>query len=109
MSLKLYYKEDDVFIELSLLGDLSSSLNTIHNGKDGDTQIQQIFIKNDDDTKWYSNIIIQPVDLVDADPYGDVIYTETGWGTKLAYADDELSELEWSEINWGNNIIIDNI
>lgn len=109
MSLKLYYKEDDVFSEISESRDFSNPLETIHDGKEGDIQIKQVFVKNDDDAKWYSNIIITPRDLVDANPYGDIIYTETGWGVKLIYADDEPSELEWSDTNWGEEIIIDNI
>lgn len=109
MSLKLYYKENDTFIEISLLGDLSSPLETIHNGKEGDTQIKQIFIKNDDSLLWYSNIIIKPKDLVDANPYGDIIYTETGWGIKLIYANSEPTEAEWEDTEWGTEILIDDI
>ena len=109
MALKLYYKdEDDIFQEVSV-GNLSSPVETIHDGKTGDVQTKQLFVKNDDSTLWYSNIVISPIDLVDPNPYGDIIYTETGWGVKLSSGEDEPSESEWDDIRWGEEIVIEDI
>ena len=81
MGLKLYFKnENDQFEEVTS----ENPISTTHNGKTGDIKTIQLYIRNDDSTKWFSNIIIKPIDLIDANPYGDVGYTETGWGVKLS-------------------------
>jgi hypothetical protein len=103
MSLAIYYKDDnDQFV---LVSD-TFPISTIHNGRTGDVKTTQLFIRNDDDTKWFSNIVIKPVDLVDANPYGDVGYTETGWGVKLNYSESEPSNGEWLDLSWGEAISI---
>jgi len=109
MGLELYYKEQDIFYAISHSGDLSQPLNTVHDGKPGDTQTVQLYIRNSDATKWFSVIRIQPVDLVDAEPYGDIIYTETGWGVKLSTGAVEPTLSEWEDIEWGNEINIGNV
>jgi len=109
MGLNLYYKEDDVFYPITHTGDATQPLATVHDGKTGDTQTLQVYLRNDDNTKWFSNIVIRPIDLVDANPYGDIIYTETGWGVKLYSSIEEPTESEWEDIEWGESIEMDNI
>jgi len=104
MSLQLYYKENDQFIAITKDSDLTNPLIMVHNGKTGDTVTIQLYVRNTDVAKWYSNIIVTPVDLVDADPYGDVIYSETGWGVKLSQGAEEPTSGEWEDIAWGNSI-----
>ena len=110
MSLATYYKDsNDQFVEISTDSDLSSTLTTIHDGKTGDIKITQLYIRNDDALKWFSNIIIRPIDLIDSDPYGDIIYTETGWGVKLSAGAAQPSTGEWDDLPWGELINITNI
>lgn len=109
MGLHLYYKKDDLFITITNLGDLTQPLTTVHDGKTGDTQTVQVYLRNNDETKWFSNIVIKPVDLEDADPYGDVIYTETGWGVKLSAGSNEPTRGQWDDIDWGNSISMSDI
>jgi len=109
MGLKLYYKEDDIFKEITLSGDLNSPLATVHDGKTGDTKTVQVYLRNDDSAKWFSNIIIKPVDLVDANPFGDIYYTETGWGVKLNPGSEEPTLGEWDDIAWGKEIDMEDI
>lgn len=109
MGLKLYYKEDDVFIEISSGQNLDMPLTTIHNGRRGDTITKQIYLRNNDPLKWYSNITLKPVDLIDASPYGDVGFNETGWGVKLSYGSVEPTNGEWEDIDWGNQITAQDI
>ena len=109
MGLGLYFKKDDVFYAITSVGDLTQPLTTIHDGKTGDTQTVQVYIRNNDSSKWFSNIIIKPVDLIDANPYGDIIYTETGWGVKLNNGSEEPTQSEWEDIEWGNEINVDDI
>jgi len=104
MGLKLYYKENDEFIAITESGDIESPLLTIHDGKTGDTLTVAVYLRNDDAAKWFSNIRINPVDLVDANPYGDIVYSETGWGIKLSQGAEEPSVGEWDDIDWGDTI-----
>jgi hypothetical protein len=109
MGLHLYYKEDDGFVEITDTGDLTQPLTTVHDGKTGDIQTVQVYLRNDDSSKWFSNVVIKPVDLVDANPYGDIIYTETGWGVKLSKGSEEPTKGEWEDIDWGDSINMDDI
>ena len=110
MGLKLYYKNSlDVFVEASVGNDVATPVTTTHDGKNGSVATMNLYIRNDDATKWYSNIVVIPVDLVDANPYGDVGYTETGWGVKLNSGGTEPTENEWEDITWGLRISMSDI
>jgi len=109
MGLKLYYKEEDKFVEITSGVDLDNPLVNIHNGRTGDTITKQIYLRNDDPLKWYSNITLKPKDLEDVNPYGDVVYTETGWGVKLSFGSAEPTVGEWDDMDWGDSISADNI
>jgi len=104
MSIKMYYKEDDAFVEVTSGDDTTNPVTTTHDGKNGDTRTVCLYLRNDDDTKWYSNIIVKAVDLVDAEPYGDVIYSETGWGVKMSEGGIEPTETEWEDLTWGEEV-----
>ena len=106
MGLKLYYKNDnDEFVQVSSdTDDGLDPLVSVHDGKKGSVVTKQLYLRNDDSAKWYSNIIVKPVDTVGADPYGDVAYNETGWGVKLSDQENEPSVFEWDDINWGQEI-----
>jgi hypothetical protein len=109
MGLDLYYREDDQFVKITSDSDLTNPLEIIHNGRTGDTVTTQLYLRNDDATKWFSNVLITPTDLVGADPYGDVIFTETGWGVKLSAGASEPTANEWEDIDWGNTITMSNV
>jgi hypothetical protein len=110
MGLKLYYKNSlDAFVEASIGDDTSDPITTTHDGKNGDVATVDLYIRNDDVAKWFSNIIITPQDLIDAFPYGDVNYDETGWGVRLSAGGTEPTEAEWEDINWGEVIIMENV
>jgi hypothetical protein len=109
MGLRLYHKEDDIFYLITSSGDLTQPLVTNHDGKTGDTQSTLVYLRNDDVSKWFSNIVIRPIDLVDANPYGDIIFTETGWGIKLSAGSDEPSLGEWEDIIWGAEINMEDV
>jgi len=110
MGLALYYKDDnDQFVMVSNGQDQSSPITTIHNGRTGDVKIMQLFLRNDNDEKWFSNIVILPLDTIDANPYGDVGYSETGWGVKLLLSSGQPSINDWEDTKWGESILIDSI
>lgn len=106
----MYQKNiNDQYVEISRGTDLISPVSTVHDGRVGGNVYCQLYIRNDESTKWYSNIQIIPIDTVDAYPYGDVAYTETGWGVKLSAGAQEPSLAEWEDIAWGNTINMSNI
>ena len=100
--LLIYKKTDDVYEEISYSSDLTNPVSTVHDGRDGGSTSLQLYLRNDDAAKWYSNVTIQPIDLVDANPYGDIGYTETGWGVKLSAGSEEPTVGEWEDTSWGN-------
>ena len=110
MGLKLYYKDsNDAFVEISTGTDIASPVTTIHDGRLGDIVTKQLYLRNDDNSKWFSNISVTPLDTEDANPYGDIAYTETGWGVRLNKGSDEPSDSQWADIDWGEFILMDNV
>ena len=109
MGLKLYYKENDQFVEITSGSDLTNPLIVVHNGKTGDVVTKQLYVRNDDVAKWFSNVDVKPLDLVEANPYGDIAFSETGWGIKLSSGAEEPSLGEWEDIAWGNEISMGDI
>ena len=105
----MYSKHEDVFSEITRNTDLTSPITTVHDGQVGGEVTVQLYVKNDNALKWYSNVTIQPVDLIDAYPYGDVGYDETGWGVKLSEGSTEPTAAEWEDIDWGNTIDIPDV
>lgn len=110
MGLGIYFKDSDGNWSKATIGtDKTNPITTTHDGKDGDTKTITLYLRNDDSSKWYSNVTITPVDRIDANPYGDVGYDETGWGVKLNKGGTEPTQGEWNDIDWGSNISMDNI
>jgi len=109
MALVMYYKNGDEFVEITRNTDLTGPIATVHDGREGGPVTTQLYIRNDEATRWYSSVTIQPVDLVEAYPYGDVAYNETGWGVKLSADTEEPTLAEWDDIEWGNTISMPNV
>lgn len=105
----MFRKDDDVFNEITRNTDLTNPVWTTHDGQTGGIVTLQLYLKNDDVAKWYSNVTVQPIDLVDAYPYGDVGYDETGWGVKLSEGSTEPTIAQWEDIDWGNTITMPDI
>jgi hypothetical protein len=110
MALKLYFRDSNsVYSEVTSGGDFTNPITTTHDGKNGDTKTVCLYLRNDNASLWYSNIEILPVDILGADPYGDVGYEETGWGVKLSSEESELTSAEWNDIDWGTYISMDDV
>lgn len=108
MALKLYYKEGDIYTEISSGSSQTSPLATVHDGKTGDFVSTQLFIRNDDATKWYSNIVVVPYDLTSIVDKNDVDYKSSGWGVKLSQGADEPTLAAWGDIDWGDYVNMGN-
>jgi len=107
--IRMYRKINDEYSEITYTSDLTNPVFTTHDGQVGGNVSLQLYLKNDESDEWYSNVRIQPVDLVDAYPYGDVVYSETGWGVKLSAGADEPTIAEWEDIAWGNTITMPDV
>lgn len=110
MALKMYYKSNDVFVEISQNGLMTSPIASVHDGKTGDVTSRQLYIRNDSEARWYSNIEIFPFDKNEGSiKSGDVMYEETGWGMKLSVGSIEPTQAMWDDIDWGDPIVISKI
>lgn len=110
MALKLYYRSGDQFVEISQDGVMTSPLATVHDGKTGDETATQLYLRNDNENFWYSNIEIFPFDKNAGMIYeGDVNYEDTGWGMKLFLGETEPTSAMWEDIDWGESIIMSKI
>jgi hypothetical protein len=108
--LRIYYKNsEDAYVPVSIGNDISSPIDTVHDGKMGTTTSVLLYLRNNDSSKYYTNIRIFPTDLEETNSYSDVMYDETGWGVKLSAGGTEPSEAEWENIDWGNEIQMSNI
>jgi len=109
MSLKLYFKQNEQFVEVSAAGDFASPIATSHNGKTGDSSSVQLYIRNDDSAVYYTNIAIVPSDSVVSSAGSDIDYEHTGWGVKLSNTSEEPSSAEWDALLWANSIATSDI
>ena len=108
--LRIYYKNsEEAYVEVSTGNDLSSPVNTSHDGKLGTVETKLLYLRNDDSAKYYTNIVILPVDLEIVGGYSDISYVETGWGVKLSAGGIEPSSGEWGNIDWGDSITMEDI
>ena len=86
---------------------------TTHDGTLGEIVEIKLFVRNDDPTEYYENIVITPVCTTSPD---DTIGTATGHGVKLyrrgSLASDiqpQPTEAEWEAIDYGTSITMPNI
>lgn len=98
MGLALYYKNSlDEYIKVTS----STPIVVSHDGKNGDVKTICLYIRNDDELKWFSNIKVIPIGICD--------FVTNGWGVKLLYGGDEPTRADWSELNWGEDMDAEDI
>lgn len=81
-------------------------LRTVHNGKSGGAQETLIYIRNDDISKWYSDLVLSYENSIN-DDYG--LNSSTGWSVKFLKGTRQPTEGEWSQIESNESILIDDI
>lgn len=90
MALKVYQidEQDYLFTELSV-GTFEEAV--VLSGRPGGSPvIKKLFLRNDDPTKWYSDIVISPKTTIGED------ITGTGLRIKLLSGDTKPSESDWA-------------
>lgn len=81
-------------------------LRTVHNGKTGGADDKLLFIRNDDSTCYYTDIIVS-YDNSQLDDYGE--FGSTGWSFKLLHGSRRPTEAEWDSVRSGESISIGDI
>lgn len=86
----------------------TNPLRTVHDGHLGGHYDIQIYIRNDDNTKYYSDITLVPVSSTSP---GDVLgeWGETGFGIKLLPGEQRPTEFEWDVVRSGESIILNDL
>lgn len=81
-------------------------IETTHDCELGETKQTQVFLRNDDENYYYTNVSINSEALT---PFNDTIGTETGWGIKLSAGSTQPTEAQWAAIDYGNKISMSDI
>jgi hypothetical protein len=103
MGLAFYDSTQTVF---SAVGTTYGPQRTHHDGKLGGADERIVYLRNDDPTKWYSNITVS----LELDAYGDVgEFGTTGWSIKFLYGERRPTEAEWDLVRSGDSIEIPDI
>jgi hypothetical protein len=72
-------------------------------GRIGGAQVYQIYIRNNDPTRWYSDIELS---AEDTEAPNLVDNSTEGYGWKFLSKDIAPTELEWRDIDWGNTLYL---
>jgi len=85
-------------------GSLQNPLRTHHDGKDGSVATELVYVRNDDLTLWFQQVVLSAVDKAGYDDtvgeYG------TGFSVKLSYGTVEPLPHEWSQIASGAQVVL---
>jgi hypothetical protein len=81
-------------------------ITTTHDGVLGEVVEVKLFVRNDDVTEYYQNVVVLPVSKTTPD---ETIGTANGHGVKLRAGAVQPTEAEWDAIDYGSSISLSNI
>lgn len=81
-------------------------LRSFHDGFNGESNEQIIYIRNDDVARYYTNLVMSYQSLA-YDDFG--VFGSTGWGTKLMYGERRPTEAEWDLVRSGDPLNLPDI
>lgn len=81
-------------------------LRTIHNGKTGGAYEKVLFIRNDDDTNYYTNVTVTYTNSLMED-FGAA--GSSGWSVKFLPGRRQPTEEEWDTVSAGQSIVLPDI
>jgi len=100
MTIAIYDMNKDLVSQ----GTMNNPLRSYHDGKNGSTYIQLLYIRNDDSLAYFNGIEIIPIDNAGYDDtvgeYG------TGFSVKLLQSPTEPLPHEWEQVNAGDKVSI---
>ncbi len=105
MALKIY-EEADPDTAFSQDGDFTSPFAISFDGRLGGSREVQLFVRNDDATKYYTSITLT---VEDTALVNHVDGSETGFEWKLSAGDLQPTAYDWDQITAANTISLPNI
>lgn len=103
-----YDTDNSEFLEISRNGLQTKPIQTTHNGTDGQTVEQKLFLRNDDSGFYYTNVRLSPVPARKV-RVGDINYPEAFIGFKIILKDEQPTESEWLAVESGNEVAFEDI
>jgi len=104
MGLKLYSAADPS-TSFSIAGAFTSPFLVILDGKYGGISQQRIYLRNDDNTSWFSSTTITLIDNADA----TVVDGTKGFTWKMSAGNTQPTDDQWTAITTGNTISTSNL
>lgn len=108
LSLYEYDKDNNQYLEISQNGLQTHPIQTTHNGTNGETVEKQLFIRNDDEDYYYTDIQLTPTPATKV-RIGDINFPEAYIGYKIIIKDTQPTKSEWAAKQSGDQAIITNI
>ena len=108
LNLYEYDEDNNQYIQISEDGLQTRPVQTTHDGANGEVVEKKLFIKNTDDSIYYTNIRLQakPDSKVRV---GDINYPEAYIQYKIIIKETQPTKSEWASVQSGNEAVIDNI
>lgn len=110
MALDLYtYDSDtDTFVQHSKNGLFNNPAQTTHDGSNGEVVEKKLFLRNDDDTMYYTNLIMQPLPLTKT-AVGDINFPEAFVTFKIIVQNEQPTENQWKAVQSGAAVTFSDI
>lgn len=110
MSLNLYEydKDNNQYLRISEDGLQTRPIQTTHNGTNGEVVEKQLFLRNNDENFYFTNVRLNPLPATKV-RVGDVNYPEAYIGYKIIVKNTQPTKAEWNSTESGNTAIITNI
>lgn len=107
MSLDLYeYEKDNVqYLKISQEGSQTRPIQTTHNGTNGEVVEKQIFIRNENQNFYYTNVRLTPYPPEKV-KIGSSEYPEANIGYKIKVKSTQPTKDEWDAIKSGDTAVI---
>lgn len=101
-------EDNNTYKKISEDGLQSNPIHTTHDGTNGQIVEKKLFIKNENNQRYFTGISIQarPEEKVKV---GDLDYPEAYIGYKLFFKENQPSKSEWASVLSGNKMHIENI
>jgi len=93
------YESADAATQISENGDQTNPFSITAEGTNSNTIDTKIYVRNDDATKGYTNVIVQPYYSGGGN---SKVSGQYGWGWKLYSSDVQPTESQWSSVDYGN-------
>lgn len=110
MSLSLYEydKDNNQYLRISEDGLQTRPIQTTHNGTNGEIVEKQVFLRNDNENFYFTNIELTAVPATKV-RVGDVNFPEAYIGYKIIVKNTQPTKSEWAATQSGDVAVITNI